>query len=86
MSGVTNPSTAPTTCRSCGLAIVFAPNARTRRMMPLERDDLKGEWALIQGVATHVGKAPAGAIAGVEPIPRYTSHFAQCPAASSWRR
>jgi hypothetical protein len=75
-----------TSCRSCKAAIVFARSATTGKLMPFELDDAKGDWSLVNGVASHVGKAPAAAIAGVDPVPRYTSHFARCPAASEWRK
>jgi hypothetical protein len=75
----------PTTCRSCKASIVFARMASSGKLSPFELD-AAGEWSLVNGVATHVGKAPEPAIPGVETVPRYASHFAKCPAASSWRK
>jgi hypothetical protein len=54
-------------------------------MSPFELN-VAGEWSLVNGVATHVGKAPKLAIPGVETIQRWTSHFANCPAAPEWRK
>lgn len=75
----------PTTCRSCQTHIVFARSKVTGKLMPFEPDE-GGEWALANGVAEHVGKAPAEPVEGVETVPRWTSHFARCPDAQSWRR
>lgn len=66
-------TTAPSTCRSCGAAIVWATSERT------------GEWVITDGKASHQGKAPASY--GTEyTLPRYKSHFADCPQAEQWRR
>ncbi len=87
MSGVLQMvSSAIAECRSCGKSLVFARSARTGKLMPFERDDAAGEWSIVNGSASHVGKAPAVAVAGVESLPRWTSHFARCPDAKAWRR
>jgi len=75
-----------TSCRSCAVPIVFARSAKTGKLMPFERDDAGGDWSVIDGTASHVGRAPSVPIAGVPTVPRYTSHFARCPSASAWRR
>jgi hypothetical protein len=74
-----------TTCRSCNAPIVFARSSATGKLMPFERD-AAGEWTVELGVATHVGKAPATPIEGVPTVARWTSHFARCAHAESWRR
>lgn len=76
----------PTTCRSCQTHIVFARSASTGRLMPFEPDQDTGEWVIVNGTAEHVGKAPATPIEGVETAPRWTSHFANCPDAQTWRK
>lgn len=75
----------PTTCRSCKAPIVFAVMASSGKLSPFQRDDVEGEWVLLNGIATHQGRAPAG----YEPeqiVPRWKSHFASCPSARLWRR
>jgi len=70
-------------CRSCQAPIVFARN-RSNRVAPFEPDP-NGEWTIENGKATHVGPAPAQLAIGAK-SPRFTSHFARCPAADQWRR
>lgn len=67
-------------CRSCSKAIVFA-RMSSGKMAPFE-SDADGEWIIVDGAASHQGKAPEH----WDAVPRYTSHFAKCPAATSWRR
>lgn len=74
----------PTACRSCKVTIVFA-RASSGKLMPFE-SDVAGEWMLANGVAMHVGKAPAVPVDGVPTVPRWTSHFSRCPHADAWRR
>jgi len=73
-----------TKCRSCGKEIVFAVMASSGKKAPFERDDA-GEWVLINGTASHQGKAPAHQPAE-NTVPRWTSHFARCAYASTWRK
>lgn len=73
----------PTACRSCGAQIVFARMSSGKRS-PFQLDD-DGEWIIIDGVASHQGKAPWRDIGEKPGVPRYTSHFATCPQATSWR-
>lgn len=75
----------PTTCRSCQTHIVFARSGSTGKFMPFEPDQT-GVWVLENGVARHVGRAPATPINGVETVPRWTSHFANCKDAQTWRK
>ena len=72
-------------CRSCKTAIVFAAMAPSGKSAPFELD-AAGRWAIVDGVASYVGPAPATPIEGVPTVQRYTSHFAKCPAAQDWRR
>jgi hypothetical protein len=72
----------PTTCRSCGAAIVFAKPLIGKRG-PYEADN-NGAWILENGVAKHVG-APTPIEALTSKVQRYTSHFAKCPQAAQWR-
>jgi hypothetical protein len=78
----------PTTCKSCGAAIVFAYHFTTGRNAPFEKDDA-GHFILENGAAKHVG-APAAQLAlgtVAEPEPqRYAPHFSRCPQASQWRK
>ena len=73
-------------CRSCKAPIVFAAMATSGKQAPFERDDAAGLWSIVDGIATHVGPAPATPVEGTPTAPRYTSHFARCPSAQSWRR
>jgi hypothetical protein len=60
------------TCRSCGVAIVWAVMLTGKRAPFVE--DAKGEWSIVDGRAVRGGDGA-----------RYTSHFANCPQASQWR-
>lgn len=75
-----------TKCRSCGASIVFAIMYTSGKNAPFQRDDA-GEWVLENGVAKNIGRPPAqpDMFAGEQPT-RWTSHFARCEQASSWRR
>lgn len=75
----------PATCRSCQTHIVFARSKTTGKLMPFE-PDAAGEWVIVNGEAEHVGKAPATPVEGVETVQRWTSHFAKCPDAQTWRK
>lgn len=75
-------------CRSCNTEITFATTA-SGKWSPFERDDA-GLWVIEDGNARYVGEPPASRpqlelVAEPAP-PRYTSHFARCPAAKDWRR
>lgn len=80
----TTATTPPSTCRSCGAAIVWATSERTGKHMPFVQDDTAGEWVITDGKASHQGTAPASY--GEHTLPRYKSHFADCPQAEQWRR
>lgn len=69
-------------CKSCGADVLFARHERTGKWMPFQLDESAGEWIIVDGSASHQGKAPEhwGS------VPRYTSHFATCPQAGRWRR
>lgn len=74
-------------CKSCGASIVWA-HSTLGKAMPFVRDD-SGEWAIDdKGVARHVGKPAAQLELGAtaKPASRYTSHFANCKDAASWRK
>jgi hypothetical protein len=76
----------PETCRSCDTPIVFARMVTSGKWAPFERDDAAGEWIIVDGHASHQGKAPRLDDDGNAPVPRFTSHFAACPHAGKWRR
>jgi len=68
-------------CRSCGAPVVFAKHERTGKAGPLVRDP-HGTFRVWPDDGGYLyGKAsdadPEGA--------RYSSHFADCPAAQRWR-
>lgn len=60
-------------CRSCRAEIVWA-KTRDGKAAPFERDP-KGVWTIVDGVA----------YAAQDGDERYTSHFATCPQAATWR-
>lgn len=68
-------------CKSCGAPITWAKHHTTGKLMPLERDK-NGEWAIVGGLAwkTNDPKIDLGALDQL-----YSSHFATCPQAASWR-
>ena len=77
-------------CKSCGKSISFAKTTGGR-VAPFELDP-QGEWEIgDDGIARHVG--PPDAPSSLESAPllekppsRWTSHFARCPQAKSWRK
>src|ERR1041384_7890733 len=75
----------PTTCRACKASIAFARMASSGKLAPFELD-AAGEWSLVNGVATPVGKAPELGRPGGETVQPSTSHFAKCPASPAWRK
>lgn len=76
----------PSRCRSCMASIVFA-GTLGGKIAPFERDD-DGEWTINGNLARQVGKPGAqlelGAVTTGSPL-RFTSHFARCPDAGTWR-
>lgn len=75
------PRLGASSCRSCGKAIVFA-STTGGKVGPFELDT-RGDWEIHGGVASHAG-GQLELLATVV-LPRYTSHFASCPQADSWR-
>lgn len=74
----------PAACKSCGKRIVFAVMAVSGKKAPFEEDP-NGLYILENGAARHAGKVSTQLELGeVAPI-RYTSHFATCPDAPTWR-
>jgi hypothetical protein len=73
--GSFDASVRPALCTSCGAEIVWCRTI-TGKATPMQADE-NGEWIIVQGIA-HRGQS-----VGVQ---RYTSHFATCPQASSWRK
>lgn len=76
-------------CRSCSKPVLFA-RTTAGKTVPFEADS-NGLWAIENGAARYLGAKSAppaqlelGAVAALEPQ-RYTSHFATCPHADSWR-
>lgn len=75
----------PAKCRACKAPIVFAITYTNGKNAPFEADET-GEWVLTNGIAKHVGPVPTQLELGApEQPPRFTSHFARCPAADSFR-
>ncbi len=72
-------------CRTCGVPVVFAAFAVSKRPAPFELD-AAGSWAIDDGIARHVGPIGAQLELGGVPEERFTSHFARCPQAAQWRR
>ena len=75
----------PTRCRSCGKTIVFAESSATGKLAPFELDP-EGHYVLENGKARFVGKGSVQLELGAAPVPHYTSHFASCKDAASWRK
>ena len=71
-----------TKCRSCNARITFA-RTTTGKLAPFELD-ARGKFVIENGEARFRGEPPADAVPTKEP--RFTSHFATCPAAPTWRR
>lgn len=70
-------------CKSCHAPIVWATMERTGKSSPFEPDP-EGEWIInSEGVASHQGKSPEFF---EHVVPRYTSHFARCKDAGTWRK
>lgn len=75
-----------TKCRLCKADIVFAIMYSSGKNAPFQKDDA-GEWVLENGIAKHVGPVATQADMFSGPSPqRWTSHFARCPAADTFRR
>jgi hypothetical protein len=75
-----------TKCRSCKADIVFAIMYSSGKSAPFQKDDA-GEWEIENGIAKHAGPVPTQADMFAGPSPqRWTSHFAVCPAAASFRK
>ncbi len=76
----------PTKCKSCKRTIIFAITYSTGKKAPFEEDPA-GEWILENGTAKHIGPVSPQLELGAPQAPtRYTSHFAACPEADSWRK
>ena len=69
-------------CKSCGAPITWAEHHKTGKRMPMQIDE-NGGWVLISSLAylADARLLDADDLAG----PRYSSHFATCPQAASWR-
>jgi hypothetical protein len=70
------------TCRSCGAEIVWATTVDGKRM-PLNAEPAEGgDFDLLDtGSRLLIVRHGDG-----DPGPAYTSHFATCPHAETWRR
>ena len=67
-------------CRSCGRNIYWLKTSKGK-LMPVDTQPSKdGNIVIEEGIATVVSQ---GSLFG-EPL--YTSHFATCPQAPSWRK
>lgn len=76
-----------TACRSCGAEIFWATTA-AGRAMPIDPTPTPDGNVIIQRRDGRIGATvlAAGAAPASPQEPRYTSHFATCPNASSHRR
>lgn len=74
---------APTKCRSCDAAVIWA-NTPNGKIGPFEIDP-NGHWVIEQGRARHVGEARQLEL-GLTEVTYYTSHFARCPDRDFWRK
>lgn len=72
-------------CRSCRKPIVFAVMYSSGKKAPFEIDP-DGEWCITNGIAKHAGKPTPQADMFSKPTEtRWTSHFARCADAATWR-
>jgi hypothetical protein len=72
-------------CRSCKADIVWAVTL-TGKKSPFVPDP-DGIYIIENGEARHVGAPPKQLELGAPaPAPRFTSHFADCPQQSDWRK
>lgn len=68
-------------CKSCGAPIMWATSARTGKAMPIDAEPTpNGNVCLVAGQARPY--TPDDAKLHRD---RYTSHFATCPDAPTWR-
>lgn len=72
-----------TRCRSCGAPVLWRAHETTNRLAPIDAAPTeRGNLVLLEldryGYAT--------AVALVEGVPRYVSHYATCPQREDWRR
>lgn len=65
-------------CRACGASMIWVRSPKGRAMPVNAEPDPKGELMIIEHTASYAGDAHEG--------DRYTSHFATCPEAASFRR
>jgi hypothetical protein len=77
------PGTRPKTCRSCGVQIIFARNAKSGKVQifdptPVHGDD-GGAFLIVSGQATHVPVEKRGE------TPLFRDHHVSCPDAKRWR-
>ncbi|HKP08323.1 MAG TPA: hypothetical protein VJU58_13805 [Microbacterium sp.] len=61
---------------TCGALIVLATMERSGKRAPFELD-ADGEWTILDGIASHQGKAPAWT-PPERCVPRWSSHFERC--------
>lgn len=75
-------------CRSCGAPIVWAVTRKGKRM-PLDAEPVDGGNVVIvepaRGSVPPVAEVREPALTDPSGLARYTSHFATCPQADSWR-
>lgn len=72
------------TCRSCGAPVIWVAHETTGKRAPLDaRPDPKGNLAIDGGTYYVVAPELRAQHALIDGL--YTSHFATCPKASSWR-
>ncbi len=83
MTSVTITVGAPTKCRSCGAAVVWA-TTEAGKLAPYQVDEA-GRWVLEHGKARYVGDARQLELGVGSPV-YFTSHFAVCEQADQWRK
>ncbi len=76
-----------TTCKSCGARILWALTATGKRM-PIDSEPSEKGTLFLVGLAAidHRSTLEDARQAREKAAPRYTSHFATCPAAAVHRR
>ena len=72
-----------TTCTACGAPIRWERSAKGVANPLNPEPDPNGNVVLIEGVSYYIGKYPPREW---DDLPRYTSHFVNCPEAASFRK
>lgn len=73
-----------TKCKGCGADIIFVPNVVTGKAMPL--NVVRENRIVLVDNGGYPGAKPDDITARARVVDTYTSHFADCPQADSFRR